>query len=404
MTAITHDQITDKIKSSALLVSLHLGRYNPVKTDRSESNKVLADHNITDPKLLKVKKHTLPTAEVLEKIEKLDNKLRSTFDKFCAPYARGVGLLPASRFLELRAALNPFLDERETLIKRLANDYTIYLDGAKRLLNGAFKESDYPAVTEVVSRFHHKLDVFPIADPRDAKLNVLGEIADSINEAVAETFKEKAESVVPYIREVLLDPLIKFSETLQNPEALFKDSLVDNVREAADRAEGLNILGDDEIVNAIYEIRQRLVCNPERLRSNPAARSEAVSNAAPIIESLGGTIPPPKVVAPRKSKGKKAITLLTLDSEESGVSTPTIIREKMPPEKAAVVNAIREKLGIEFLDAVADSDPATLQSEPLETWTPETVSEPTPLTEALESVIEDQSTNEADALLAKLGW
>lgn len=306
MTAITHDQITDKIKSSALLVALHLGRYNPVKTDKLESIKVRLDHNIrSDDNILSVKKNTLPTADVLEKIEKIDNKLRATFDRFCAPYARGVGLLPATKFLELRASLNPLLDERQDLVKKLADDYTIYLDGAKRLLNGAFKDSDYPAVSDVIARFHHKLDVFPIADPRDAKLNVLGDIADSINQAVAETFKEKAENVVPYIREVLLDPLTKFSETLQNPEATFKDSLVENVREAADRAETLNILDDDEIVNAVYEIRQRLTVNPDRLREDKVYRALAVSDAAPIIESLGGTIPSPKVVAPRKPRAKK---------------------------------------------------------------------------------------------------
>lgn len=311
MTAITHDQITDKIKSSALLVALHLGRYNPVKTDKTESIKVRSAHNIrADDNTLSVRKNTLPTADVLEKIEKLDNKLRSTFDKFCAPYARGVGLLPAAKFLDLRQALNPLLDERGILVKKLADDYGIYREAAKRLLNGTFKESDYPEVDNVVSRFHHKLDVFPIADPRDAKLNVLSDIADSINAAVTETFKEKAEGVVPYIREVLLDPLVKFSETLQNPEATFKDSLVGNLAEACERAETLNILEDDEIVNAIYIIRQQVSCYPpHQLRDSLGDRADSWRLANLVIEQLGGTPPLPKVAAPRKPRSKKAVAL-----------------------------------------------------------------------------------------------
>ena len=371
MTAITHDQITDKIKSSALLVALHLGRYNPVKTDKAESIKVRSAHNIrSDDNVLSVRKNTLPTADVLEKIEKLDNKLRSTFDKFCAPYARGVGLLPATKFLELRAALNPLLDDREILVKKLADDYIIYLEGAKRLLNGTFKDSDYPAVTEVVSRFHHKLDVFPIADPRDAKLNVLSEIADSINEAVAETFKEKAESVVPYIREVLLDPLTKFSETLQNPEATFKDSLVENLREASDRAETLNILEDDEIVNAVYEIRQRLTCNPDRLRDDKVYRSDAVSNAAPIIESLGGTVPPPKVVAPRKPRAKKPLRPSDL------VALPPCAHAVVPPPSPQPQRGITAHEFVEGVFSCTD----------------------------LEKDDESGPDNDSAALLAKLGW
>jgi len=378
MTAITHDQITDKIKSSALLVALHLGRYNPVKTDKLESIKVRLDHNIrSDDNILSVKKNTLPTADVLEKIEKLDNKLRSTFDGFCAPYARGIGLLPATKFLELRAALNPLLDERNVLIKHLANDYGIYLDGAKRLLNGAFKDSDYPAVSDVIARFHHKLDVFPIADPRDTKLNVLGEIAESINEAVVDTFREKAESVTPYIREVLLDPLTKFSETLQNPEATFKDSLVENVREAADRAETLNILDDDEIVNAVYEIRQRLTVNPDRLREDKVYRALAVSDAAPIIESLGGTIPSPKVVAPRKPRGKKTTSSTCLPPEAIAAVQPCT---PAPQRQGITAHELVE--GIFSCTEINQEEPTT----------------------PVEDTDQNPYNTPAAAILAKLGW
>jgi hypothetical protein len=304
-------------------------------------------------------------------------------------------LLPATKFLELRAALNPLLDDRNILIKKLADDYSIYLEGAKRLLNGTFKESDYPAVTEVVSRFHHKLDVFPIADPRDAKLNVLSEIADSINEAVAETFKEKAESVVPYIREVLLDPLVKFSETLQNPEATFKDSLVENLREACDRAETLNILEDNEIVDAVYEIRQRLTCNPDRLRDDKVYRSDAVSNAAPIIESLGGTIPAPKVVAPRKPRTKKSKSDDEEFSETAPSSSPSssasidespFVTGIPTMGKSNIVAEVAADTGVECVDV-------TLQSE-------------SPITdEQIDPAANNaDATFNPDALLAKLGW
>lgn len=314
MTLTSRDDITDKIKSSALLVSLHLGRYNPIKTDRSESNKVLNSHHLTDAKLLKVKKHTLPTADVIQRIEKLDTQIRATLDKFTAPFARGIGLLPATKYLELTAAIRPLFGDRDLLIKQLADDYSLYLDGAKRELNGAFDARDYPPVANVVSRFSHKLDTFPIADPRDSKLNILGEIADSIQNAVADTFREKTESLAPFIRELLLDPLVKFSETLQNPDATFKDSLLGNVLEAAERAEGLNILEDDQIANAVFAIKQYFpTISVDSLRDNEADRSVKVNKANDIIESLDGTVPSPKVVAPRKPRAKKAVALLPCD-------------------------------------------------------------------------------------------
>jgi hypothetical protein len=363
MTTNTHEQITDKIKSSALLVSLHLGRYNPVKTDRSESSKVLADHNIRDPKLLKVKKHTLPTAEVLDKIEKLDNKLRATLDKFTAPYARGVGLLPASKFLELRTALTPLLDERDELKRRFADQYSVYLDGAKRELNGAFKDSDYPPVDKVVAQFHHKLDVFPIADPRDTKLNVLGDIADSIGEAVEATFRDKAEGIVPHLVDILLDPLVKYSETLQNPDAKFKDSLVGNLNEACDRVRSLNILDDEHVETVAAGILTKLNYSADELREHKAVRKLAADAANALIEELGGSVPAPKQV-------KKSNTVtLPLDAK---------------PGDPAYTPQLKDRIAAEVAK-----------------WTQESVTESTPLTEALEEV---QPADQSEALLAKLGW
>ncbi|NDE18282.1 hypothetical protein EBZ80_25535, partial [bacterium] len=255
---LTNDQIADKIRSSALLVSLQLGSYNPVKTDKSESRKVSSSHGINDPKLMKVQKHTLPTAGVLEDISKLDTKIRAVVDKFTAPFARGIGLLPAIKFFDLRKEVNALFDERATMVKRLADEYSIYLDGAKRSLNGAFKDDDYPPVDHVVSRFYAKLDSFAIANPKDARLGVLGEIAEQIQAAQTETLNDKLSSVAPYVRASLLKPLCHLSSVLQNPDAKHFDSAFTNILEAAEQAEHLNLLEDDQINNAVFAIRDRL--------------------------------------------------------------------------------------------------------------------------------------------------
>ena len=368
-TNLTTDQIAEKIRSSALLVSLQLGSYNPVKTDKSESRKVSTSHGINDPKLMKVQKHTLPTADEIDAISKLDTKVRAVVNKYTAPFARGINLLPAIKFFDLRKEVNALFDERAVLVQRLADKYAIYLDGAKRSLNGAFKDDDYPPVADVVSRFYAKLDSFAIANPKDARLGVLGEIAEQIQAAQNETLNDKLSTVVPYLRELLLSALCHQSAVLQNPDAKLYETTFTNVLEAAEQADHLNMLGDEQINNAIFAIRDQLNRTKDQVKDDDHLRKTVLADCNNLIESLDGTIPPP-VVTKGTGKAKKA--------------KAPILCDVLPPPPAEII--VPE-----------------LAEEPEEEQPKTPISSATSLTD---EVTETPSPSgfDADAMLAKLGW
>ena len=377
-TNLTTDQIADKIRSSALLVSLQLGSYNPVRTDKSESRKVSSSHGINDPKLMKVQKHTLPTASVLEDISKLDTKIRAVVNKYTAPFARGINLLPAIKFFDLRKEVNALFDDRAVLVKTLTDEYSIYLDGAKRSLNGAFKDDDYPPVADVVSRFYAKLDSFAIANPKDARLGVLGEIAEQIQAAQDETLNDKLSTVVPYLRELLLSALCHQSAVLQNPDAKLYETTFTNVLEAAEQADHLNMLGDEQINNAIFAIRDRLNRTKDQVKDDDHMRKMLLSDCNNIIESLDGTIPPP-VVTKGTGKAKKAKVAVDL----IGATKP----EQLPAPPAEIV--------VPELDE-QEEDKSISSAEVAE-------NEPEIPAEVAETT-ETKASFDADAMLAKLGW
>ena len=377
-TNLTTDQIAEKIRSSALLVSLQLGSYNPVRTDKSESRKVSSSHGINDPKLMKVQKHTLPTASVLEDISKLDTKIRAVVNKYTAPFARGINLLPAIKFFDLRKEVNALFDERAVLVKTLTDEYSIYLDGAKRSLNGAFKDDDYPPVADVVSRFYAKLDSFAIANPKDARLGVLGEIAEQIQAAQDETLNDKLSTVVPYLRELLLSALCHQSSVLQNPDAKLYETTFTNVLEAAEQADHLNMLGDEQINNAIFAIRDQLNRTKDQVKDDDHLRKTLLADCNNLIESLDGTIPPP-VVTKGTGKAKKAKVAVDL----IGATKP----EQLPAPPAEIV--------VPELDE-QEEDKSISSAEVAE-------NEPEIPAEVAETT-ETKASFDADAMLAKLGW
>lgn len=371
--ALTKSEITDKIRSSALLVSVQLGRYNPVKLDRSESKKVATSNgmkNTNDTKTVKVVKDTLPTASIIKEIESLDGRITKLKDSYCAPFARGIGLLPAHRFFDFNSAINVLFDERDALIKKLADDYAVYRDEARRELTGdLFKEDDYPPVNTVVSRFHHKIDCFKIADPNDSKLNVLGDIAESIQSAVSETLNDKLESVTPYLFELLLKHLCHQSSILQNKDHSLYQSTFDNVLDAAKQASSLNLLDNVQIRNATYEIDACLKADKDEVKENDSLRAQLLKDCNRIIESLDGKIPAPAVHTPSTGRKKKAKV------------------SEAPPSKVDDSKPVLE----DFNDNPFNTPASTILREPTDA-------------EIHAAADAASDTFDSDALIAKLGW
>jgi hypothetical protein len=366
MTKLTQDEVSQKIRSTALLVSLQLGDYNPKKIDKEESKKVCQIHNISDPNstVMQVSKNTLPTAGVISEITTLDGRIRALVNKFTAPFARGIGLLAAVKFFELNNAVNILFDERKLLVARLADEYTILRDQAERTLTTAFKLEDYPPVADVISRFTQKLDCFKIGDPKDSKFDVISEIADQIQDAMNETLASKFESVTPYIRELLLKHLVHQSAVLQNPDHKLSETTFTNVLDAADQAKHLNLMEDDQIRNAIFAIDQFPRVTKDQVKDDDHLRSKILSLCNSVIELLDGTIPAPAIHKPRASTGKPK-------KSKSKAKAPALIDTPQEPTD-------------EQIDAVAD------------------LADLVPPTPAKDEETDDSI--DADAMFAKLGW
>ena len=355
-TILTQEEITDKITSSALLVSLQLGSYNPIKTDRSESVKVAVSHGMNaNTRVMKVVKNTLPTAGVIKEIESLDGEIRAYVDKNTAPFARGIGMLPAVRFFDFREGLNQRLDKRDKLKAKLADEYTIYLDEAERELNGAFKPEDYPPVTYVVDRFYAKLDIFEISNPKDNRFAVLGSVAESIHSALADTMNDKMSSVTPFLTELMLKPLTHLSSVLQNPDHKLAQTAFSNAVDAADQAGHLNLIEDDQIRNAAYEIKACLDQDKDMVKDDDHLRARVLADCNRILQSLGGTVPAPAVHKPRASKKSKGET-----EDEFSETAPIVMRVS-----SAKVEEVHDEPTDEQIDVTADAADETFNPNDL---------------------------------------
>lgn len=359
MTTITTTQeVAEQFTGSSLLVSIHIGAYQPRKLDRQETAKVENEHG-TKRGVVYVSKDTLPSSGLFDNIETLQGRARNLVKKFTVPFAHGVGLLPATKYLELMAELRPIFAELETLYRQVPQEYAVIKEIAKRDLTTLYKESDYPSVSEIESKFYHSLEVLPIASPENLRLtSVFGDVAEAIQQRVNETFNEKISSVAPYIKSVLLKPLIKASASLQNPDRSFKDSLIENIVEVAKEAETLNVLNDAEVAESIYKMRAFDRFNCAELRDKKSgARAHYTQVINTLIEELGGEIPEPEastIRKPRTSKTPSASDFVALQPCPHAEVKP--LRDE-PLRGTAIHEAVLAEITDEQLHEVADAAP-----------------------------------------------
>jgi hypothetical protein len=347
--------ITKKFSESVVLVRLQLSRFGTDKIDKDKSKEFRDLNGVTSKDAAKVTKKLLPKSKSLEALKSHDAATWNRLKRHGAPYSKGVLMIAASKFLEATAQLRVDLANRGTYIRACGQDYDMSKAAAKATLGSTYNDADYPTTEEFLSEFTHEFDVLPIADPSQLNLAVMSDVSDAIQQAVNDTYHEKIATLAPHIRSVLLEPLVRLSETCQRildtkGETRVFASAFDNVHAAAEQAKGLNIFEDDQIRNAVYQIEQVIPQHAGGIKEDLFRCNQIRIDTNSIIESLDG----------------------------------------VPPLTGA---------------AIWPCDPVAESPEPVHQWTEESMSEATPLTKALESVTTETNTTPADNdVLSKLGW
>lgn len=288
--------ITKKFSESLVLVRLQLSRFGTDKIDKDKSKEFRDLNGVTSKDAAKVTKKLLPNSKSLEALKSHDTATWNRLKRYGAPYSKGVIMLAASKFLEATAQLRVDLANRDTFIRACGQDYDMSKAAAKATLGSTYNDADYPTTEEFLSEFTHEFDVLPIADPSQLNLAVVGEVSDAIQQAVNDTYHEKIATLSPHIRSVLLEPLVRLSETClrilnTKGETRVFNSAFENVHSAAEQAKGLNIFDDDQIRNATYQIEQVIPRHSGGVKEDLTRCQQILSDTNSIIELLDGVAP-----------------------------------------------------------------------------------------------------------------
>lgn len=296
MTTKKHTQTATPgdLSTQAMLVKLQISRWGAKRNDGDVAEEV-AKMKHSDAQLGRFTKQLLKS-DALTAYKRKARECRRFHRLMTLPWDEGVGLLPAELYFKYTETISEKRREAEQYIEEFVTEYTAQWDnklaGYKKSLGDLFNEADYPEPKDVRKKFGIRIRTYQIQDPNDFRVKMSGNTASGIKKQMQDDFSQDMTVAIraPIIR--LHECLTKVQGKLKNGEAIFRDSLIGNVRELVEILPALNVLNDPEI-NKLIKQTEKDICSVhdiKALRTDATYRHEVAKSAASILKSMKGYV------------------------------------------------------------------------------------------------------------------
>jgi len=276
------------LKDKAMLVGLTIKAWVARKYDQAISLEISEMHAKTND-AGRFNKHLLPgKAESYEAVLKKGRELRAFYYENTLPWSKeGHRILPAANYQDFADGVRRFKREYEILVQDFLREYPMLKEEAKVLLNGMYREADYPSMEDMVGKFGLELEVLPLPDADDFRVMIADNEVDGIRKEIHDRMAKEFDAANRDLWMRLRVAVGNMVGRLSDPNGIFRDSLVDNLRDIIDLVPKLNVTGDAKLTEITENCAKALaVHEPQTLRDNIVVRSQVAAQAKEIAQIM----------------------------------------------------------------------------------------------------------------------
>jgi len=277
-----------EIHSRALLVWLSISTWSARKYDKQISQKVNDDYHASSD-AGRYNKFLLPgDAKSYKALVALASAIRvEHYSHSLAWSDEGWRLLPSANYLTYTEWLRKRRNEFEAALTAFESDYPSLRDFARASLNGLFKIEDYPATSDIRKRFQLGVQYSPVPAAGDIRVDLASDQVELIEASIRERIEAATGTAVRDAWDRLHGVVSKLAVRLADPEAIFRDSLIENAREICGSLSRLNITDDPDLERMRATVANELIAfEPQSLRDQPTLRQTTADKAAEILRSM----------------------------------------------------------------------------------------------------------------------
>lgn len=265
------------------------------KLDRRVTEQVAADHGAASDAGRYNK--ALLAKDALAGVVTAANAARSLHYARTLPWLDdGARILPAAAYSDFAPRMARIRDEFLAAVDSFVSAYPSYVADARVRLNGMFNAADYPEPAEIRDRFGFDVRVFPVPDARDFRVQIGDAAADAIREEVERCTREALESAMRDAWQRVAESVGRMAERLRaykpgadgsRAEGIFRDSLVENVRDLAGILPGLNLTGNPDLARVAERMARELAAHDAAdLRESDVLRKATAESAESILADV----------------------------------------------------------------------------------------------------------------------
>lgn len=287
--------MTSHLSSVAMLVDFSVSQWTARKIDKPKSDAV-NDEARANRKASYVSKK-LVLADTLTMIGQCKNRAYDRHRELTLPWLdNGPRILPATMHATYSADMEKFEAEFYPLVATFVRNYPTYIERAATSLGALFNANDYPKASRIESKFAWRISYLPMPDAADFRVDigkaaiarVKANVEATVNASVANAVRDVFERVHDKVA-ALVEKLPAYKPAAQpgdKVEGIFRDSLIENVRDLVAILPGLNFTNDPRVTMLAKQMAGLVEHDAEALRASDNLRADVAAKAAAVVQAV----------------------------------------------------------------------------------------------------------------------
>lgn len=275
-----------KIQEKGMLIRLSIGQWTARKLDKKVTNEISAQ-KAASADAGRYNKLLIAENEI-KKIQKISNEARIYhYEQTLLWNDDGNRLLPSANYFNYQAKMSQFKIDFENAVDNFILAYPALIADAQIRLNGMFNFSDYPTTDKIKTKYYFQTEINPIPNASDFRIDLNTEEVETIKKEIEEKTTRTINEAMKELYKRLFEVINHAAEALSDPEKIFRDSLIDNIRDICAIIPTLNITNDENLNSLAAEAKEKLAQqSPQNLREYGHHRQKAAENAKEIVNKM----------------------------------------------------------------------------------------------------------------------
>ena len=303
-TATATATATASLADTSMLVNLSISTWDAVVLDRAASEGVEARAGAASG-VFRGRKSLLPAnadgrpvlprrggvarADSLQALHTLTAEVRAYHYRSTVLWeTEGTSLLHALAYAKYFEFMGAARTRHALALDTFCAEYPALIDAARPVMQGLFDPDLYPSVDDVRARFAFTLKTSPVpsyALREQLQVQLGAQVVAQLQAEAAERERQVAAVAMRQVWARLAEPLKTMADALADPTRIFRDSLIDNVREVVASLPEFNFTGDTEL-QAMGDSILSILKPPAALRCMPEVRATTATAAADMARKI----------------------------------------------------------------------------------------------------------------------